>query len=408
MNKIPSKSIAAIAASIQIPESAYEKAEARYEDLGKWFNRSDSECRYFEPHIYSQGSFRLGTVVRPMNEDGDFDLDVGCRLRSGITTDSHTQAELVETVREELEGYRRYRHIEYELEKKHRCWRLQYKDDLNFHMDIVPSIPAENQKRGLIKEAMIRSQTDASLAEKVTSHAGAITDDRDSSYTVKPTEWRISNSEGYALWFESRVALNKVILEKVARARVDRLPDRQVNSVLQLCIQVLKRHRDIMFESLPDSKPISIIITTLAGLAYSGESDVDSAISNIVDSMDSFVKPTGMRIPNPVNPENEDFADKWPTEEGQKLKLEENFWKWLKQAKGDFSEIQASEDKLLLEKRASEKFRTKLSSDVIEEVVRNNSLRSKHQQILSGAKTSAAGVIGSEGIQNKPHKFYGE
>src|ERR1700738_2762227 len=55
-----------ILVSLDIPESAYEKAEARYKDLGEWFDREESLCSPFSPHIYPQGSFRLGTVVRPV------------------------------------------------------------------------------------------------------------------------------------------------------------------------------------------------------------------------------------------------------------------------------------------------------------------------------------------------------
>jgi len=49
--------IEAIARSIDIPDSAYEKAEARYKDLGEWFSRQDARCYTFAPHIHSQGHF---------------------------------------------------------------------------------------------------------------------------------------------------------------------------------------------------------------------------------------------------------------------------------------------------------------------------------------------------------------
>jgi hypothetical protein len=40
-------------------------------------------------------------------------------------------------------------------------------------------------------------------------------------------------------------------------------------------------------------------------------------------------------VPNPVNPA-EDFADKWYDEDSAKFKLQENFYKWLYQARADF------------------------------------------------------------------------
>lgn len=44
-------------------------------------------------------------------------------------------------------------------------------------------------------------------------------------------------------------------------------------SILQRIVQILKRHRDIMFNGDED-KPISIIITTLASRAYRGETNL--------------------------------------------------------------------------------------------------------------------------------------
>ena len=61
-NTITNRIIEELAGAIDIPDSAYEKAEARYKDLGEWFGRKEARCHVFAPHIYLQGSFRLGTV----------------------------------------------------------------------------------------------------------------------------------------------------------------------------------------------------------------------------------------------------------------------------------------------------------------------------------------------------------
>jgi hypothetical protein len=113
-----------IVADLDIPDSAHEKVQKRYTDLGDWLSRNEARCAKFSPQIYPQGSFRLGTVTRPLTEEEDYDLDLGCRLRSGITKESHTQQQLKVMVGEDLEAYRVARSIEKELEEKHRCWRL--------------------------------------------------------------------------------------------------------------------------------------------------------------------------------------------------------------------------------------------------------------------------------------------
>jgi len=49
---------------LELPDSAYDKARKRYEDLGDWFDRDESAVSGNNPHIFPQGSFRLGTAIR--------------------------------------------------------------------------------------------------------------------------------------------------------------------------------------------------------------------------------------------------------------------------------------------------------------------------------------------------------
>ena len=51
---------------IEIPRSYYEKAVARHRSLGEWLCRPESMVAAFAPVVVPQGSFRYGTVVRPL------------------------------------------------------------------------------------------------------------------------------------------------------------------------------------------------------------------------------------------------------------------------------------------------------------------------------------------------------
>lgn len=359
-----------ITASLDVPDSAYEQAEKRYIDLGKWFEDPKSHCSGLAPHIYPQGSFRLGTVVRPLSENESYDLDLGCRLERGVTKASHSQKDLKALVGGDLEAYRQARRIESKLEEMHRCWRLLYKDELSFHMDAVPSIPEETVARFALKAAMVKYGSSDVLAQHVAEHAGAITDNRAPNYDVISPVWRISNSEGYALWFESRMKLAEALMQERAifakAAKVDELPARKWKSPLQHAVQIIKRHRDVMFADDPEGKPISIILTTLAANAYRGESDVASALDRILKGMGEYVRPAIPRVPNPVNPA-EDFADKWSDPKYRHLNLEENFWAWLKQAQEDFREIAGSRDLTYLGEQIRAKFAASIDGQRMKE-----------------------------------------
>ncbi len=54
-----------LAAELEIPDSRYEAAERSYRAVGEWLERPESTIRRFRPRIYPQGSFRLGTVIKP-------------------------------------------------------------------------------------------------------------------------------------------------------------------------------------------------------------------------------------------------------------------------------------------------------------------------------------------------------
>jgi hypothetical protein len=358
--------IADIAGTIDIPDSANEKAEARYRDLGEWFERKEARCRLFSPHIYPQGSFRLGTVVRPVAEEDEYDLDMGCRLRVGISKTSHTQKQLKDLVGADLEDYRLARGIKAEREEKPRCWRLKYADTIKFHLDTVPSIPETPERRQLIREYIARGGIPDDLARVVGDMTGAITDDRLWNYRIIDGGWRLSNSEGFARWFELRMKLAKVLMEKVALdakiAKIDDLPAYRWKSPLQRCVQLLKRHRDVMFAQDPSGKPPSIIITTLAARAYQGETNIADALDMILSAMADKVSSTGPRVPNPVNP-LEDFADRWSDPGAGHLKLEEKFWRWLHQARLDFNSIGTSPRPDLIVAAANDKLAARLDEN---------------------------------------------
>ncbi len=348
---------------LELPESAYLKAKDRYDDLGLWFDRDDSRCKDNDPHIFPQGSFRLGTAIRPLNEKEAYDLDLACELRKGITKASHSQKTLKQLVGEEIETYRVARGIKAPREEKHRCWRLEYQDDLNFHMDIVPCIPADEFTRKLILESMRKTAIEESVADAVSQLTVSITDDRLlPGYVQLTDDWLINNPEGYAKWFEYRMnpSRMRVLIEK---AQIDDVPIFKQKTPLQRSVQLLKRHRDQMYGK-DESKPISIIITTLAARAYNGEQDIESALTNILSKMGNFVNPIEPRVPNPVNLA-EDFADHWAMPEYKDLKLEENFFLWLSAAKSDFAHLVSSDDMSFIAEQAMEKFAVKMDNTAL-------------------------------------------
>ncbi|WP_368514732.1 cyclic GMP-AMP synthase DncV-like nucleotidyltransferase [Rhizobium sp.] len=40
-----------------------------------------STVRQYDPQVYCQGSFRLGTAIRPLTDDEEYDVDSVCEFR---------------------------------------------------------------------------------------------------------------------------------------------------------------------------------------------------------------------------------------------------------------------------------------------------------------------------------------
>ena len=119
-NKKESLILEKIVYLLELPDSAYEKAKSRYEDLGKWFDRDDSLLKDNDVHIFPQGSFRLGTAIRPLDSEEEYDLDLACNARKGISKATYTQKQLKDIVGLELELYRKAKGIKAEKDEKRR------------------------------------------------------------------------------------------------------------------------------------------------------------------------------------------------------------------------------------------------------------------------------------------------
>lgn len=360
-----------IAESIDIPPSSYEKALARAKDLETWSATSAVSAKY-QPRIAVQGSFRLGTVNRPLNDDDEYDLDLGWLLVGAYDRRQYTQQDLKALIGGDLETYRVARQIETPLEEKNRCWRLRYLDDLSFHLDAVPCLSETVERKARMKALMLRHGSGDALAQMLADLTIAITDKTEPNYAKLTQDWPLSNPEGYARWFEFRMRQAGTLLEARAKAvglrSIDELPAFRWKTPLQTAVQLLKRHRDVMFECNRDAQPISVIITTLAAMAYRGEVDPFEALIRILDDMEGFVNQKAPRIPNPVNP-LEDFAHKWDSEEGKARQLEANFRRWVAQARADVRFIAQSGDPAAVVERMKRGFRVPLNREVVGKII---------------------------------------
>ncbi len=388
--------------SLDITPKQYDNLTRSYKAVGE-FLQNDPVFEPYKPIVSPQGSLRLGTIIQPINPDDDLDVDLVYRLSEKDPT--WTQKDLKDKVGARLKGSTRYAPMIGKKEGR-RCWTLLYRDNSDnpkekYHMDILPSVAGNKYV-----ERMTRLFSEDYSDQTVDQISIRITDKEAKNYATSTCkeEWLKSNPDGYALWFANRCKADETVKLR-AEAVVPIEKYNKDKTVLQRIVQILKRHRDMMFRNDKEDKPISIIITTLAARAYKGEQNLLEGLVNVVDNLEKSITKNDRGedvVSNPVNPE-ENFADKWPTHP----KRRENFYKWIAAVKKDVHEILDSANKIQIQDTMGRVFGkdaiTRASYLLVE---RRKSKLAVGAALLTSAGEVVANTVGK--IVNTSNTFYGK
>lgn len=256
-----------------------KNARDKYAALSKYLDEHGLKSDF-----HPQGSFLIGTTIRPYRDgkDQDYDLDILAILkRKKEDTDAKSVKNDVGNCIKESGIYSD------KLEKEDRnCWTLKYaevSDGVGFSLDIVPSVDEDI----LIKNDIIDSGVSYSNAEKTV----AITNKKVSEYN-----WLTSNPIGFGDWFlriSNQHLTNDMKSEqynnlpnniRMVFESVEKIPTYYYRSNLQRAVQFIKRHRDIYYDrsKLRNDKPSSILISAL--VADSVKDKEYSSVSKIVNA----------------------------------------------------------------------------------------------------------------------------
>lgn len=292
------------AQELDLTPSQHKRAVGHYEAVGEYLSESGSPLESYSPLIFAQGSMAIGTATKPVASD-EFDLDLMCQMliRADINPDY-----VKKIIGDRLKDHGTYKKM---LVEKNRCWRLVYAGE--FYMDIIPGVPDIDGLRAtslLVPDKELRC-------------------------------WKETDPKGYAEWFLACAAIGLQGKDGV-RAEVEpapAAPNIRRKLPLQVVVQLLKRHRDLMFMDDEDA-PISIIITTLAARAYEGSQSITTALSQLLRRMPKEISRTNTGVAvveNPINP-RENFADKWK----KHPRREKCFYEWIARAQHDAERLEAA------------------------------------------------------------------
>ena len=362
--------------AFDIPDDLFALAVRRYEAVGRWLSEC-SKRRRVEREVYPQGSFRLGTVVQPLGPRAEYDIDMVDRIN--MYKASISQVELKQGVGNDLAAYLNTApEGRPKLKEGKRCWTLEYQSD-PFHMDVLPAIPDPEGR----PNAMLLTDRDV-------------------------RNWQHSNPIDYAEWFHEAMVeefdrLRASMMAQMQARDVEEVPAWQVKTTLQRTVQALKRHRDLFFMQELESRPASIIITTLAAESYRGGEGLYEVLRDVTQRMPDFVQRRGDEwwVPNPVQPA-ENFADRWR----ERPELATAFFKWLARAQQDFGAFGAEQGADRALEALSRSFGNSAARSAAKSI--GSQFAEAGQQEKLGV-VSAVGALGITSSRPAPrHTFHGE
>ncbi|MFC8563906.1 nucleotidyltransferase domain-containing protein [Peribacillus frigoritolerans] len=357
---------------LQISKTQRELAEQRYNSVGTWLSDDQEFFKGKDVDIYPQGSLSISTTVKPQQQH-EYDLDLVCEIKENWQ--GKDPIKLLDSIERRLKEHDIYKKM---VERKNRCVRLNYANE--FHMDILPAHPTDNGNNTNVKVP-----------------------DR------KAEDWKDSNPKGYAVWFNERSEQYwNGLLEKKATVSIQPLPiddDPNRKPPLKRAVQLIKRYRDIYFEDDPDSAPISIVLTTLAGKYYDGQVSVNDAIDVILEKILVNIPREGRLIVlNPIS-KNEDLSERWDG----KPELYNSFVGFIRDFKQHWYEL----NKIQGIDEVAKELKVMFGENII-----NVSLKEQAELMEKARNKQALGVVGSSGllvaaakepaISLRKNTFYGE
>lgn len=294
--------LADVAIRVQLSRTDYSKAVSRYRTINDWIERDGSPLKDRVELFYPQGSMAIGATIASKLKTDEFDIDVIAQLDLPYNVLPREPLDLLyEAIRGERDS--RYYHM---AKRRTRCVTVDYSDDM--HLDVTPVL---RRIGTLERESWI-------FHHKVEAPQAP-------SYNL------IANPYGFAEWFKENTPLDHAfaeVFEKRAmkygqqvfsKADSDPIPPQEPSfrkSKAVIVLQLLKRWRNVQYDSRAGRRPPSILIAKLVADAANHTEGLSNELLLQAEYMLSVFRSCQNRrqaihIVNPVCSQDV-LTDRWP------------------------------------------------------------------------------------------------
>ena len=295
--------LADVAIRIQLNRTDYNKAVQRYQTINDWIERDESPLKDRVELFYPQGSMAIGATIASKLKTDEFDIDVVAQLDLPTNVSPKEVLDLLYKAIRGKPGSRYY----WKTKRRTRCVTVDYSDDM--HLDVTPSL----RMRGTPERQSLIFHHRAEAPQ-------------DPSYQL------IANPYGFAEWFKVNTPLDydfADLIEKraeeyereriLAEADSEPVPQQEPpfrKSKAVIVLQLLKRWRNVQYDTRSGRRPPSIMIAKLVADAANNTNRLSEELFLQAKYMLAFFRQYHdqgrlVHIVNPVCPEDV-LTDRWP------------------------------------------------------------------------------------------------
>ena len=361
--------------NLEISETMFTNANDKYLAVAKLLYEKMNGAI-----VYPQGSFAIGTTVRPYKGGEDLSYDIDLILVVDRDKASLTGSYLLNDIYEILISNDLYKG---KLEKSDKSITINYADieGIGFNLDIVPAVIESDE----IKKELLEQGCKYEYVQDAISISSLDEKDKNGWYTAIP--------KAYFSWFEDiNSPYKNYMFEKIKRDKygkvvynsIEEVPHYKIKTPVQEVVQIIKRLRDVHYYKIDeyDKKPISAILTTIvAKVAFRNKNyeittfdllrkvimelknyKLCSSLSKddfqirYPGCVDIFIEDKKWKMINPVNPKD-NLVDSW----NKDRKVSVLFFEWLDIIEKELGKLLInSEDVLTYENLFGSKFISKI------------------------------------------------
>lgn len=305
--------LADVAVRVQLTPADYLQAVERYETIGKFLeNHSDLPGPILG--IFPQGSMATGTTVAARGDE-EFDIDLVADLGAELVWQALSPAQVLDRFFDAFGNSRRYGDM---VERKTRCVTITYADGM--HLDVTPLQLRDSLGHGQVMHHRYEERSRHPHGRHVPSTPRGFAD---------WFERQMPDEVAFGRFFEGRAIDFARAKALEAKAEVDEVPDQEPayrKPRAKVCLQLIKRFRNIRYEGRYRRMPPSILLSKLVAEEAARGIITDGLHKELLRIVDALlqrfsVSDTRGSLIVEWNPEDDDelLTDRWPDDHYEQM-----------------------------------------------------------------------------------------